>query len=70
MGMFRKEQDLLAALLVMSFLRSVSAGIQMPAVNAVIPQLVPGEELIRYNGINAAMQSQYSSQLRLLQEQY
>ena len=57
MGMFRKEQDLLAALLVMSFLRSVSAGIQTPAVNAVIPQLVPGEELIRYNGINAAMQS-------------
>lgn len=57
MGMFRKEQDLLAVLLVMSFLRSVSAGIQTPAVNAVIPQLVPGEELIRYNGINAAMQS-------------
>ena len=57
MGIFRKEKDLLAALLVMSFLRSVSAGIQTPAVNAVIPQLVPEEELIRYNGINAAMQS-------------
>ena len=57
MGIFRKEQDLLAALIVMSFLRSVSAGIQTPAVNAVIPQLVPGEDLIRYNGINAAMQS-------------
>ncbi len=57
MGIFRREQALLAALLVMSFLRSVSAGIQTPAVNAVIPQLVPGEDLIRYNGINAAMQS-------------
>lgn len=57
MGMFRQEQDLLAALLIMSFLRSVSAGIQTSAVNAVIPQLVPGEELIHYNGINAAMQS-------------
>lgn len=57
MGMFRREQELLAALLIMSFLRSVSAGIQTPAVNAVIPQLVPKEDLIRYNGINAAMQS-------------
>ena len=33
------------------------AGIQTPAVNAVIPQLVPEEHLMRCNGINAAMQS-------------
>ena len=31
--------------------------IQTPAVNAVIPQLVPEDQLMRYNGINATMQS-------------
>ena len=48
---------MLSCLLVMSALRSVGAGIQTPAVNAVIPQIVPKEELMRYNGMNAAMQS-------------
>lgn len=35
------EPMLLTALLVMSIIRSAGAGIQNPAVNAVIPQLVP-----------------------------
>ncbi len=48
---------LLGALLVMSVIRSLGAGIQTPSVNAVIPQLVPEEHLMRYNGINTAMQS-------------
>ena len=48
---------LLAGLLAMSVLRSVGAGIQTPAVGAVLPQLVPEAELLRYNGLNAAMQS-------------
>lgn len=48
---------LLDGLLVMSVIRSLGAGIQTPAVNAVIPQLVPKEQLMRYNGMNAAMQS-------------
>lgn len=48
---------LLSGLLIMSILRSLGAGIQTPAVNAVIPQLVPAEQLMRYNGINATMQS-------------
>lgn len=48
---------MLTALLGMSLLRSAGAGIQTPAVSAVIPQLVPQEELMRYNGINATMQS-------------
>ena len=48
---------LIGALLVMSVIRSIGAGIQMPAVNAVIPQLVPENALMRYNGINATMQS-------------
>ena len=48
---------LLPGLLAMCVLRSFGAGIQTPAVNAVIPQLVPEEQLMRYNGINATMQS-------------
>lgn len=47
----------LGGLLLMSAIRSLGAGIQTPAVNAVIPQLVPEKHLMRYNGINAAMQS-------------
>ena len=51
------EPELMGGLLLMSLMRSVGAGIQTPAVNAVIPQLVPDAELMRYNGLNAAMQS-------------
>lgn len=51
------EPGLLGSLLVMSVIRSFGAGIQTPAVNAVIPQLVPEDQLMRYNGINATMQS-------------
>ena len=48
---------MLTALLLMSFIRSAGAGIQNPAVNAAIAQLVPEEHLMRYNGVNATMQS-------------
>lgn len=48
---------LLGSLLVMSVIRSLEAGIQTPAVNAVIPQLVPEEQIMRFNGINSTMQS-------------
>ncbi len=48
---------LLSGLLVMSMIRSLGSGVQTPAVNAIIPQLVPKEQLMRYNGINATMQS-------------
>lgn len=51
------EPVLLSCLLMMSIIRSLGAGIQSPAVNAVIPQLVPEDQLMRYNGINATMQS-------------
>lgn len=51
------ESMLLFALLLMSVIRSAGAGIQNPAVNAVIPQLVPETHLMCYNGINATMQS-------------
>ena len=48
---------LLGALLVISIIRSIGAGVQTPAVNAVIPHLVPAEYLMKYNGINATIQS-------------
>lgn len=48
---------ILSGLLVMSVIRSFGAGIQTPAVNAVIPQLVPENQIMRFNGINATMQS-------------
>lgn len=52
-----EESLLLGGLLVMSMIRSIGAGIQTPAVNAVLPQLVPKDQLMRFNGINATMQS-------------
>lgn len=51
------EPVLLTALLFMSIIRSAGAGVQNLAVNAVIPQFVPEEHLMRYNGINTTMQS-------------
>lgn len=47
----------LTALVVISVIRSVGTGIQTPAVNAVIPQLVPEDRLMKFNGINATVQS-------------
>ena len=57
MPMVSSDSILLSALLVISLIRSIGAGIQTPAVNAVIPQLVPEEYLMQYNGMNATMQS-------------
>ena len=57
MPMISSDFMLLSALLVISIIRSIGAGVQTPAVNAVIPQLVPEEYLMQYNGINATMQS-------------
>lgn len=38
-------------------IRSVGAGIQMPAVSALIPQITPTAHLMRVNGINGTIQS-------------
>jgi DHA3 family macrolide efflux protein-like MFS transporter len=38
-------------------IRGIGAGIQTPAVNAFIPQIVPEEQLTRVNGINGTIQS-------------
>lgn len=57
MPLISAEPTLLLCLLLMSAIRSLGAGIQVPAVNAVLPQLVPEDQLMRFNGINATMQS-------------
>ena len=44
-------------LLLCSVARSLGQGVQMPAVNALIPQIVPSEKLLRINGINSMIQS-------------
>lgn len=38
-------------------IRSAGTGIQTPAVNAIIPQIVPREQLMRVNGINSTVSS-------------
>lgn len=48
--------DLWIIFLVMA-VRSVGAGVQMPAVSALLPQIVPMEKLMTINGINSSIQS-------------
>lgn len=44
-------------LFVVLIIRSVGTGIQTPAVNAIIPQLVPKENLMKVNGIQSTITS-------------
>lgn len=59
-GAYMAGYESMALLLGVCAIRSVGSGIQSPAVNAVIPQLVPEAHLVRFGGINqsigAAMQ--------------
>lgn len=48
---------LFPVILAVSALRSFGAGVQTPAVNAVIPLLVPEDRLMSFNGICAALQA-------------
>ena len=48
---------ILLALVAISAVRSVGTGIQTPAVGAVIPQLVPEDKLMKFNGVNSTIQS-------------
>lgn len=38
-------------------IRGLGSAVQMPAVSAFIPQIVPGDKLMRVNGINGSIQS-------------
>lgn len=57
MPFVREDTILLSLLLIISAIRSVGAGIQTPAVSAMVPQLVPEEHLMRFNGMNSTIQA-------------
>ncbi len=52
-----KETPLLIALVAISIVRSLGTGVQTPAVNAMITQLVPEDKLMKFNGVNSTIQS-------------
>ena len=54
---FTNTGIMMAALIVISFIRSVGAGVQTHAVSAMIPSLVPEDKLMKINGYNASIQS-------------
>lgn len=47
----------ISALIAVNVVRSLGNGVQTPAVNAIIPQLVPAEHLVRIQGINQSISS-------------
>ncbi len=49
--------DDLWLIFVVMAVRSVGAGFQMPAISALLPQIVPTDKLMRVNGINSSIQS-------------
>lgn len=52
-----RKETIYIALVVISAIRSFGTGIHAPAVNAAVPQLVAEEHLMKFNGINATVQS-------------
>jgi len=55
--LFLAGQRSIWILLATSAIRAVGAGIQMPAVGAILPQIVPEKELTRINGLNGSVQA-------------
>jgi DHA3 family macrolide efflux protein-like MFS transporter len=55
--LFLMGYDALWLLFVTSVVRSVGSGIQMPAVGAFLPQIVPQDKLTVVNGTNSSIQS-------------
>ena len=49
--------DDLWLIFVVMAVRSIGAGFQMPAISALLPQIVPTNKLMRVNGINSSIQS-------------
>lgn len=54
---FYSGKESLGLLFLVSGVRALGTGIQTPAVNAFIPQLVPQEYLMKVNSINGSIQS-------------
>jgi len=55
--LFMNGQRMMWLLFAVSAMRSIGSAIQTPAVNALIPQLVPEGQLMKVNGINGSIQS-------------
>lgn len=55
--LFIMGHDAMWLLFVASAIRALGGGIQSPAVNAFIPQLVPEEKLTKVNAVNSSIQS-------------
>ena len=55
--LFLLGYDSLWLMFVVSAIRSVGTGIQSPAVGAILPQIVPEEQLTRVNATNTSIQS-------------
>lgn len=55
--LFMAGYDSVWMMFIVMAIRSVGSGIQMPAVSALIPQIVPQESLIRINGLFGTIQS-------------
>jgi len=56
-AMFTLGYEFMGLLLICLAARAAARGVQMPAFNAMIPELVPDENLTRINGINASIQT-------------
>ena len=54
--MFSLGVESIWLLLICIAVRALGQGVQMPAVGAIIPQMVPKEKLARVNGLNGAIQ--------------
>lgn len=52
-----QNETVYIALVVISAIRSLGTGVHTPAVNATVPQLVAEDYLMKFNGINATVQS-------------
>lgn len=55
--LFLAGQRSIWVLLLASAIRALGSGIQMPAVSAILPQIVPEKELTRINGLNGSIQA-------------
>lgn len=55
--LFLAGYEMMWLLFVMSAIRALGAAVQMPAVGAFIPQVVPDDQLTRVSGINGSIQS-------------
>ena len=55
--LFYFQKETMPIIFAVLALRALATGVQMPAVNALIPQIVEKENLMRINGINSALNS-------------